>query len=121
MLGPGRRGGVDRREPLVYALGWQPHHQIETDIVEPGRPRFAVRGARPGRAVQARQPPEFIVSKRLDAEAETIDAGVTIGGKPRLGHALRIRFEGHLAVGSDDECLFASRDDPGDLGWLEER
>ena len=102
----GREGGrfVDRLEPLVDPLARQPHHQVEADVVEAGRPRLAERRAGPLGAVQPRQAPEFIVPERLDTEAEPVDAGARETLEPRGRDRFGIRLERDLAVGGDVEA-----------------
>src|SRR5205814_6535057 len=58
---------------------------------------------------------------RLDAEAQSIDAGAAVLREARGGHGFRVRLERHLAIGGDVERFFAGRDDAGNLGGLEER
>ena len=68
---------------------------------KPGGARFGDRGARAIDAVQPRQPAQLVVAERLDAEAQTIDAGAPERREPGLGDRLGIGFERDLAVGGD--------------------
>jgi len=83
--------------------------------------RASPNAARAPGAVQAREPKQFVVAKRLHAEAETVDARAAIRREPRLGHRLGIRLERDLAVGREVERRLAGRDDPRDLLGLEQR
>ena len=55
---------VDVGQPRVDALPGQPHHQVEADVVEAGRPRLANRRARASR--QWSRPSRFSSSSRKD-------------------------------------------------------
>ena len=61
------------------------------------------RGAGAVGAVQARQPPQFVVAERLDAEAQTIDARRAVARQPLGRDGFGIRFERDLAIGGDVE------------------
>ena len=90
-------------------------------LSKPARARLAEGGARAVGAVQARQAAQFVVAKRLDAEAQAVDARVAIRRKPRLGDRFGVRFERDLAIGGDVERRSRRRDDARDLLRLEER
>ena len=50
---------------------------FETDVVEAGRPGVAIGRFRAFDAVQPSQPPQLLVTERLDTKTQTIDPGVT--------------------------------------------
>ena len=81
---------VHRLEPLRHRLLRQPHHQVEREVVEAGRARFAHRRRRRGDAeCSRREAHQFVVAERLHAEAETVDAGGAEARQPLGGHRLR--------------------------------
>ena len=97
----------------------EPHHQVEADIVEARASRVGERRARAIGAVQPRQAPQLVVSKRLDAEAQSIDAGVAVLRQARGGDGFRVGLEGDFTIGGDVERRFARGDDAGNLRRLE--
>ena len=121
MLGPDGDGRIDRLQPVLDALLGQPHHQIEAEVVEAGRARLGHGQARPFGGVQPRQPPKLRLAKRLDAEAQTVDAGRAERRQLRLVDGFGIGFERDFGVGRDIERLAAGRDDARDLVRLEQR
>ena len=56
-------------------------------------------------AVQARQPPQLIVAERLDAEAQTVDAGRAVAREAVGRDGFGIGFERDFAIGGDVERL----------------
>ena len=58
-----RNGGVDRLEPFGDLLFGQPHHQVETEVVEAGGSRFGHRGPRAIGRVQTREAPQLRLTK----------------------------------------------------------
>ena len=87
----------------------------------PAAARLGERRAGAIGAVQPRQPLQLVVAKRLDTEAETVDAGRAVRREPILGDAFRIRLERDFAIAREVERVLARGDDPRDLVRLEQR
>ena len=124
VLGPERDRRVDRLAATASTpLLGQPHHQIEADVVEAGAraPRDSAARARSAR-MQPRQPPQFLVAERLDAETEPVDAGVR--GTPRAVAASTVSgFASSVtsASAATSNAVAAGVDDARDLGGFEQR
>ena len=70
--------------------------------------------------MQTRQPPQFIVAKRLDAETQAIDAGVAERREPRRGNGFGVGLERDFAIGRDVERPVGTRDDACDVVGCEQ-
>ena len=112
---------VYRLEPFADPLAGKPHHQIEADVLKTGGAGFAIRGFRPVRSMQPREPPQLIVTKRLDTETDTIDPCLPEGTKRVGRNRFGIGLQGHFAVGGDVERLVTRANDRRDFLGREER
>ena len=115
-----RNGGADRLEPFRHVLLGQPHHEIETNVLESGC--AGLENRRPGAVgrVQPREAPEFRLPKGLDTETEAIDSAGAKSGEPRLVDAFGIDLQGDFGVAGDIEGRPAGGHDAGDFAWFEQ-
>ena len=116
-----RNERVDRLEPLRDALLRKPHHEVERDVVEPGRAGHVKSLFGAGRGVQPAQAPQLVVPKRLDAVTEAVHTSLAERAQPVRRDGLGIGLESNLGVWSQVERAPARADDGGDFGGLEQR
>ena len=71
--------------------------------------------------MDAPEPQQLLILKRLDAEAQTIDTGLAEMFQLRAIDGLGIGLDGDLGTGIEIERLADRADDAADLGRLEQR
>src|SRR4030095_11544438 len=76
VIGPERDRLIDRAQPRRERLTRQPEHEIETEIVEPGRTRIPNRFTRTGGRVDSSEPLQLLIVERLHTEADAVDAAL---------------------------------------------
>ncbi len=113
--------GLDGGEPLRHVLAGQPHHEIDADVVEPRRARHRHGIHRTLSRVEASETCQLGVTKRLDAEAQTIDTGAAKLFQARLRNGFRVCFEGDFGVGGERHGRPSRVDDRAHIGWAEQR
>src|SRR5262249_47756582 len=112
---------LDTLAPLRCGLLGQPHHEIETEVGNPGIPGFGQRRSRPGHRVHASKSGELLASEGLDTEADAVDTCAAEAMHPGIRRGFWIRFERHLSARLDVEGLPARIEELPDFFRLQER
>ena len=108
-------------QPLGHPLLREPHHQVEADVVEPGRARLAARRRARARRCAPAQPPQLVIVERLHAEAHAVDAGRAESLEPLAADGLGVGLERDFGVGGRGRTRPGTPRMPADLGRLEQR
>src|SRR2546423_11404111 len=94
---------LDGPRPAVGIEARQAVHEVDAQVVAPGRAGRLEGGARAARVVEPPEPGQDRVVERLYAEAQPVDAGGAVAPELLARHALGIALDGDLGVGRDLE------------------